>query len=276
MALDSHSFGVCSWSLAPASASELVEAMNRLALKKVQLALDPIRVDPESWKGLPDLLADAGIELVSGMYGTLGEDYTTPQTIKATGGVVVDANWKQNIANIRDNVAIAKELGIRHISGHAGFIPPNQGDTLAGTMAERLDAIAKLFQDELDGVLLLETGQETADTLLAFLDRLKQDNVRVNFDPANMLLYGMGDPIEAMNKLMPHIAQVHIKDAVSPSKAGAWGEEVPAGQGEVDWQAFVKTLKAGNYDGALVIEREAGTTREQDIRQAVAHVGALL
>jgi L-ribulose-5-phosphate 3-epimerase len=90
----------------------------------------------------------------------------------------------------------------------------------------------------------------------------------VNFDPANMLLYGSGDPIEALRLLVPFVKQVHVKDATKSPKPGVWGEEVPVGTGEVNWKAFFKTLREGGFDGDLIIEREAGDNRVGDIRHA--------
>jgi sugar phosphate isomerase/epimerase len=90
----------------------------------------------------------------------------------------------------------------------------------------------------------------------------------VNFDPANMLLYDKGNPIEALRTLGPWIRQVHIKDAVRTTTPGTWGDEVVAGQGEVDWPAFFKTLQETGFAGDLCIEREAGMNRVEDIRAA--------
>jgi L-ribulose-5-phosphate 3-epimerase len=125
--------------------------------------------------------------------------------------------------------------------------------------------------------LALETGQETAPVLVQLLQALKRRNVGVNFDPANMILYDKGNPIAALRVLGPWIRQVHIKDARRTKVPGTWGEEVAAGTGEVDWQAFFATLRELNYKGDFVIEREAGTQRVADIqaaREMVAKVGA--
>jgi L-ribulose-5-phosphate 3-epimerase len=92
----------------------------------------------------------------------------------------------------------------------------------------------------------------------------------VNFDPANMILYAKGNPIEALRVLRPWIRQVHIKDARRTHVPGTWGEEVPAGSGDVDWQKFFNTLNELNYRGDFVIEREAGQARVADIRTASA------
>ena len=112
--------------------------------------------------------------------------------------------------------------------------------------------------NELGISLAFETGQETADLLRLTLDELKAPNLKVNFDPANMLLYDMGDPIRAVEILGPDIQSVHVKDARRPRVPGQWGEEVPLGQGEVNIPKFVQALKRIGYTGPLVIEREVG------------------
>jgi sugar phosphate isomerase/epimerase len=106
--------------------------------------------------------------------------------------------------------------------------------------------------------LAFETGQETADLLRLTLDELKSPSLKVNFDPANMLLYDMGDPIRAVEILGPDIRSVHVKDARRPRTPGQWGQEVPLGEGEVDIKRFVLALKKIGYTGPLVVEREVG------------------
>jgi L-ribulose-5-phosphate 3-epimerase len=120
--------------------------------------------------------------------------------------------------------------------------------------------------------LAFETGQETAQLLRQTLDDLRSPNIKVNFDPANMLLYDMGDPHKAVELLGPDIRSVHIKDAIRPSVPGQWGQEVPLGQGEVDIRKFVKTLKNVGYTGALVVEREVGDQagRLKDVADGLA------
>ena len=118
--------------------------------------------------------------------------------------------------------------------------------------------------------LLLETGQESAPELLQFFNDLRCKNIKVNFDPANMILYGAGDPIEAIGILGRHIASVHVKDAVMSKKPSVeWGSEVPFGTGEVPPKEFLRALRDAGYAGPLIIEREAGETRMADIAFAI-------
>ena len=121
----------------------------------------------------------------------------------------------------------------------------------------------------------LETGQETATTLLAALRDLDVP-VGVNFDPANMLLYGMGDPIDALRRLAPHVAQAHIKDARRSRAAAEWGEDVVVGTGEVNFAAMFDVMREAGAKVDYMIERERGKARLEDIQTAIAHVRPLM
>ena len=258
---------VCSWSVQPSSPQELAARLEEIGIHRVQLALDPLRENPKVWDATEACFRDKGISVVSGMFGCVGEDYSTLQSIRNTGGLAPDATWEQNRRNIRATVPIARRLGLKLLAFHAGFLPHDESDPNFGKMLGRLSEVADVFADA--GMKLgFETGQETAPVLLEVLQKLNKKNVGVNFDPANMILYDKGNPIEALQVLGGWVRQVHIKDAVRTKVPGTWGEEVPVGTGQVDWPAFMATLNAHNPACDLVIEREAGQQRVADIRFA--------
>jgi sugar phosphate isomerase/epimerase len=257
---------VCSWSLQPATPEELAERLEQTGIRRVQIAMDPL-LQSEPWRGAPALLRDKGITIVSGMLGCVGEDYSTLESIKVTGGVTPDATWEQNRRNAQAAASLARALGIKLVTFHAGFVPHEESDPLYRKMLGRLGEVADIFGA--CGITLgLETGQETAPVLREMLQRLGRKNLAINFDPANMILYDKGEPIEALRLLGSWIHQVHIKDAIRTKVPGTWGEEVPAGTGQVNWAAFFATLEQFKFSGDLVIEREAGTQRVTDIRTA--------
>ncbi len=258
---------MCSWSLQPKDPEELVQALTGLGIKKTQLAVTPMVDCPDTWADAAKTLRDAGIQIVSGMFAPIGEDYRTLDTIRATGGIVPDQHWEANVMLARDVAAIAQRENINTITFHAGFVPHDTTDPDYAKLRDRLTTLAGLYADA-GCDLLLETGQETADDLLAFLQAADQPNVGVNFDPANMILYGKGDPIQAVRQLIAHVKQVHIKDANAATTPGQWGAEVPAGTGQVNWPGFFKVLQDAGYSGHLVIEREAGDNRIADIATA--------
>ncbi len=263
----SHRLAVCSWSLQPTSPLDLVTKLEATGIRRVQLALDPLRADPALWSDTPALLRTRQITVVSGMFGCVGEDYTTLESIRLTGGIAPDATWEQNLFNIRKTADIARGLGLKMVTFHAGFLPHDEADPNFSKMLDRLRKVADIFQTA-NLVLGMETGQETAAVLVQLMNKLSRENVGVNFDPANMILYDKGNPLEALRTLGPWICQVHIKDANRTRQPGTWGEEVPAGSGEVDWRGFFRLLEDLKFTGDFVIEREAGAQRVQDIRHA--------
>jgi len=265
---------VCSWSLQPESPEALLEHLQTIGIPSVQIALDPLREQPDVWGKYAEMCQKAGISQASGMMVTVGEDYTTMESIKETGGVVPDATWPENLANFKGNISVAKELGLKLITFHAGFLPHEASDPAFAKLMDRIRQIGELFGEHgLD--LGFETGQETADTLKDFLDQLGLPNVGVNFDPANMILYDKGDPIDALKTLAPYLKQCHIKDANRTAQPGEWGEEVQTGTGQVDWKAFLSTLDGLGYDGVFAIEREAGDQRVEDILAAKKYICGL-
>ncbi len=267
----SERLAVCSWSLQPTGPQDLVEKLTATGIKRVQLELGPLVQSPEIWGGTEELFRAHGIEIVSGMCRCVGEDYSTLQSIRLTGGIAPDATWAQNFKNIQAGAALAKKLGLKLVTFHAGFLPPNETHPTFKKMMERLDAVADVFM--VQNILLgLETGQETAEALADLLHKLKHPNIGVNFDPANIILYDKGDPVKALRILAPWIRQVHINDAKRTKVPGTWGVEMPVGEGEVNWPAFFQTFKQVVFNVNLVIEREQGNRRVADIRAARAVV----
>jgi sugar phosphate isomerase/epimerase len=267
--------GVCSWSLQPRDAADLVQKVAAAGLSALQLALDPLRAGAWPRADTAAKLRDAGIALCSGMMTMQGEDYATLDSIRRTGGVRADEHWEANLAAAHENGSLARDLGFALVTFHAGFLPHDRQDALRATMIRRLRAIIDVFGSASVQVAF-ETGQEDVDTLCDVLEELDRPDVGVNFDPANMILYGTGDPVASLRTLAPRVAQIHIKDAVASETPGTWGTEVAVGEGQVDWPAFFDVLRETGLDCDLVIEREAGRSRVADVRKARDLVARLL
>jgi sugar phosphate isomerase/epimerase len=235
----------------------------------VQLALDPLVAGEWDPQRTLEALRAGAIWPASGMMTTFGEDYTTPATIRETGGIRPDQHWPRNIVTAKKTAAMSRRCGLRLVTFHAGFLPEEHSDPERAKLVRRLHDVADIFADE--GVSLgLETGQETPGTLLDVLAEIDHPSVGVNFDPANMILYDQGDPVAALALLSRHVRQVHIKDATASKVADQWGEEVPVGAGEVDWPRFLAA--ASKLGVPMMIEREAGTERIRDVQAARAVV----
>ena len=269
MDLGPHTIGICSWSLHPKNAADLTQLVGLTGLSHVQLALNPlIALDAAGRKAYFDTLKGDGVSVVSGMVGFPGEDYATIAKIRETGGYMPDEKWPTRRQMTIDAARVGADAGVNVLTTHVGFVPA-AGDSKYAAARDRIGEVAGELA-KLGVTFLFETGQEKADELLHLLTDLNASNIGANFDPANMILYGAGDPVAAVAKLGKHIRQVHIKDATASTQPGAeWGAEVPFGTGEVPHQAFCDALKATGYTGPLVIEREAGPQRVEDIRFAV-------
>lgn len=259
--------GVCSWSLEPPDARTLAERARVTGVSAVQLALDPIRLGLMGVAEVRRSLEDAGLGLASGMMAMEGEDYSSLRSIRETGGVTPDSTWAVNRAAAKELSRIAKELGVTLVSFHAGFLPEDPGHPRWKVVIGRLRELAGIFGER--GVqVALETGQESHLTLLRALEALDREQVGVNFDPGNLILYGGGDPVTALRALAPRVIQVHIKDALPSREEGLWGTEVPVGEGVVDWAAVLGALRGCPQVTTLVIERESGSDRLGDITRA--------
>jgi len=262
MAIDPLAIGVCSWSLQVTSVPELKGFMDKLGINVVQIACgDPHHASWNEGDNMPEAACKVGFTMSGTMLGFPGEDYTTPKHIEKTGGFGDPATRPERLERFKWALDRTLALGLKDIMLHAGFLPePGHPDR-----KPFLDTLAKVSQlaKEKGITVAFETGQESADLLRRTLNDLKCPNLKINFDPANMILYDMGDPIRAVEILAPDIRSVHVKDANRTKVKGTWGDEVPLGQGQVNIKRFVDALKKVGYRGPLCIEREVGTQQER-------------
>src|SRR5207253_8511187 len=273
MPVEPLAIGVCSWSLQVKSVPELKKLLDRLGIDVVQIACgDPHHAAWAEGDNLPQAAKAAGFQMTGAMLGFPGEDYTTPQTIQKSGGFGNPATRAERLERFQWALERTRELGLGDLMLHAGFLP-EPGDPDRKPFLDTLGQVSSMAAAK--GITVaFETGQETADLLRRTLDELKCPNLKVNFDPANMLLYDKGDPLRAVEILGPDIRSVHVKDAHRPTTAGTWGDEVPLGQGQVNIRQFVKTLKKVGYRGALCIEREVGDQegRMKDVGHGIRYL----
>jgi L-ribulose-5-phosphate 3-epimerase len=262
--------GVCSWSLRM-DIPGVAKAMREMGLEHVHLAIRPA-VEGSGGEYLKAVRAQHWT-ITSAMIDFPQENYSTLETIKQTGGVAPDECWQRNHDLFARAADVTAGLGVKYLSMHAGFIDESD-EASAAKMHDRIDTLAEAAQER-GVILLLETGQETAAELRLFLGKLAHNSVGVNFDPANMILYDKGDPIEAVRILSPWIHHLHIKDAVRTKQPGTWGSEVPWGDGQVKAKEFVRVLEEVGFEGAMAIEREAGENRLADIKQAVTRLTSM-
>ena len=255
---------VCTWSLRT-DAAGVVAAVDDLELDHVNLALRPALAE-----GGDEYLAVVRRQNWTISATTIGfpqEDYSTLESIRATGGIVPDEHWQHNRDIVLRAIQITAELGVPYLSLHAGFIEESDA-TRAKTIRDRIAQLADAAAER-QMTLLMETGQETAENLKRFLEEVDHPALAVNLDPANMVLYDKGNPVAAVHTLAPWIKHVHVKDATRTRQPGTWGLEVAWGDGDVRPDEFLMALGEIGFDGVLAIERECGNDRLGDIRLAV-------
>ena len=201
-------------------------------------------------------LEELSIRITVVFGGFEGESYADIPTVSKTVGLVPPATRAARLKEMKEISDFASVLCVNAVGLHVGFVPHDMNDPLyvdvVKVTCELCDHCKANGQN-----LHLETGQEAADTLLQFLGEVNRNNLFINFDPANMILYGSGEPIEALNKVGRYVRSVHCKDAKWAARPGEeWGREVPLGEGDVGMENFLRTLKQIGYTGPLTIERE--------------------
>jgi len=223
----------------------------------------------ETWRG--DLERD-GFTLVTVFAAYTGESYADIPTVQRTVGFIpreTRAGRERRTMEVSD---FAARLGAPAIACHIGFVPEDTGDPDYVAVREVVRRVCDHAATH-GQFFALETGQERAEVLLRFMDDVARPNLAINFDPANMILYGTGDPIEALRTLGPRVNSVHCKDGDWPpaDQPGALGTERPLGQGSVGIARFVATLAEIGFTGPLNVERETEDQagRLRDIAAAI-------
>ena len=218
-------------------------------------------------------LADADFPIVTLFAAYSGESYADIPTVQKTVGFIPPGTRAEREARTVEVSDFAAALGVTGIATHIGFVPEDNRSTGYLSVLEMVRRVADHAAKH-GQTFALETGQEPAETLLGFFHEVNRQNLAINFDPANMILYGTGDPIEALQKLAQHVVTVHCKDGNWPPGGDALGEEQPLGQGAVGIPRFIEKLKQIGYKGPLSIEREV-PDQQQRLRDIAMAVGLL-
>jgi len=198
--------------------------------------------------------------------------YQGPLTI----GLVPRPYRDARIARLKQASDFAKRCGIPAVQTHCGFIPENPNNPLYKEAVHAIRTVAAYCRQNGQG-FRCETGQETPITLYRAIQDVGLDNVGLNFDAANLILYGKANPVDALDILGPLVRGVHAKDGLYPTNPRQLGHEVPIGQGKVNFPAFIKRLKEVGYRGPLTIEREiSGPRQAQDIRASKTYLENLI
>lgn len=235
-------------------------------------------------KALRDYIEGLGLE-ISALVGDLGGH-----------GFQDEAANPAKIEKSKRIMDLALELGTNIVTTHIGVVPGDPNSRVYHVMQAACEELSQ-YAHSMGGYFAIETGPETAAHLKSFLDTLSSKGVSVNFDPANMVMVTGDDPVQGVKILRDYIVHTHVKDGVRHRvvdpraiygsletegmehekiakilEEGNLFEELPLGEGDVDFDAYFAALQEIGYTGYLTIEREVGDNPEEDIRKAVQFI----
>ena len=253
-----------------------LDLAGKMGLPTIQLHTPPLgQRDQAHADKILATLAPYGISITAVFGGFEGESYATIPTVVETVGLMPASTRQKRLDEMFEISDFAKMIGCDVIALHLGFVPHDTTDPAYQDIVAVTQQLCQYAANNGQAVHL-ETGQETADGLVTFIQDTKCDNLFVNFDPANMILYGAGDPIEAVEKIGSLIKSVHCKDAKWAANPGKeWGVETKLGDGDVGMKTFLQTLQKIGYTGPLTIEREIPQTPEKQ-QAEIGHAVDLL
>lgn len=257
--------------------AETIAELQKLGLRSGQIGL-PGDLDLSCAADWRSALQTAGFRVFTVFAAFNGESYADIPTVQRTVGFVPPATREEREKRMCAASDFAAAIGCPGIATHIGFVPESMDDPDYAPVRDMVRRICD-YAAAHGQTFALETGQEPAPVLLAFLKDVARTNLGINFDPANMILYGTGDPIEALGILGPKVLTVHCKDGDWPDRsvAGALGEERRLGAGSVGMERFLAKLDEVGYRGPLSIEREASdpVRRMNDIQSAIGLLAEL-
>jgi sugar phosphate isomerase/epimerase len=252
------------------------DVIKQLKVPTIQLhAPQPQSRTIESATRFASQLRAMNVELTCVFGGFAGESYADIPTVVRTVGLVPLATRAARFREMCEIANFARQLDCRVVGLHLGFVPEDHKDEAYPGIVEITRQLCD-HCDKLGQSVHLETGQETADGLLQFIESVGKSNLKINFDPANMILYGTGEPLEALRKVGQYVGSVHCKDGTWSDQPGkTWGCEVPLGEGDVNMRKYLETLRDIGYLGPLTIEREIPEEPERQLREIGGAVNLL-
>jgi L-ribulose-5-phosphate 3-epimerase len=243
--------GIFFWAEPDALAT--IRTLKSLGAQSGQLGLDShAKLDPEPWRAA---LAAEDFHLWTVFAAYEGESYADIPTVERTVGFVPEPTRAAREVRTRQVIDFGAALGVKSFGCHVGCIPNSKSHPVYQPVLELVRRVAD-YAGSHGMTFCLETGQEPAEELLAFFHEASRPNLRINFDPANMILYGSGEPIEAFRLLRKHVVSVHGKDGdwPDPASPGSLGTERPLGTGSVNIPKFMAALKETGYTGPVCVE----------------------
>ncbi|MBI3919985.1 MAG: sugar phosphate isomerase/epimerase [Armatimonadetes bacterium] len=245
---------------------ESLRKVREVGVNNAQMGCPPDEyLSGEKFEQLKKAIDAGGITITAVFCGFPGESYADIPTVQQTVGLVPPTTRSERLQKSKEIADFADRLGVKEVCAHIGFVPEDSSEPVYREVVEAVREVCDhcAANGQMFG---LETGQESAAALKRFIEDVGRPNLKVNFDPANMILYGSGEPIAALDVLRDYVVSCHCKDGKWPTAPGQLGTEAPLGQGDVGMDKFIAKLKEIGYTGYLTIEREiSGDQQKQDI-----------
>ncbi|UCE59873.1 MAG: sugar phosphate isomerase/epimerase [Phycisphaerales bacterium] len=275
--MNNRDIGVCTWSIDRFDVIrgiELTSGSLDLHVAQIGFFTEEVveRADPQV---IVETAKKVGVRLIGSFVAFEREDYSSIGRIAETGGFTSDEHYADRLAITVRAAEITEAIGCRSLAVHAGTIPADRGSSVYAKLVERVAEVTDALA-ELNGMhLLLETGRESAEVLLGFLDSVNRSNIGVNFDPANFLAFGADEPVRALSILADRVENVHMKDATRSERPGVeYGKPAALGSGDADIPLLLEELERIDYTGPLLIEC-SGTDNIEAVRRAADYLKAL-
>ena len=261
--------------LAPDASNLKTVADFRLPCTQV-CSWDTSLATPDIARKLRQTAADLGVRLTAIWGGYSGPACWNFTRGPVTLGLVPVTYRQMRIQELKRWADFAAEAGAPAIITHCGFLPENMTDPEFEGVAMAIDEVAR-YCKRLGIGFWFETGQETPVVILRFFEEVGLDNLGINLDPANLLLYGKGNPTDALYVFGKWVRAIHAKDGMPPTNGRELGHEVRIGDGFVRYPTFLPTLLDCGFTGDLTIEREiSGEEQRRDIRYAIGYLQDIL
>lgn len=270
----SNPLGAVVWIRDGASVDDAIQSVSEMGLSTCQIGFN--RLTPDVALPVKKALAKYGVKGTAlsehGPGIRIFNFYQGPETV----GIIPPATREARIQNLKLASDVASQCGIPAVHTHCGFIPENPNNPLYPQAVAAVKNIGQYCKEQ-GQMFLCEAGQETPITLLRLIEDVGLENVFVNLDLANLIMYGKGNPVDAMDVVGHLVRGVHAKDGVFPTNPKDLGKEVPMGQGKVNFPVVLQQLKNVGYSGSLTIEYEGGSAhRKSAILQSKAFLMNLL
>ncbi len=256
-----------------------LKRLKEFGLSSCQLSCwEPKLFTQENAQYIKALMKEYGIEVSAFWCGWEGPRIWDFYDGQLTLGLVPAEYRTARVKNLCDGADFAKELGITDVVTHMGFIPENPNDPNFAPLCVAVRTVAEHLKKN-NQYLLFETGQETPVTMLRCFEKVGTDNLGVNLDTANLILYGKANPVDALDVFGRYVRNIHAKDGLYPTNGRELGQETAIGKGKVDFRSLFAKLRELGYDSWVTIEREieeGSDAQTQDIRNSIVYLKQII